>query len=74
MDISKFSHLVVIEEASRRLTIFRLSENGEKSLYTQIDLPPKKADEDKSAYEKFTHDLGENILLDSPSARRLLGL
>ena len=42
MDISKFSHLVAIEEASRRLTIFRLSENGEKTLYTQIDLPSKK--------------------------------
>jgi hypothetical protein len=56
------------------LKIFRIFENGEKSLYTQIDLPPKKADEDKLAYEKFAHALGENILLDSPSARRLLGL
>lgn len=74
MDIANFSHLVVIDEASRRLTIFRLFENGEKSLYTQIDLPPKRAGEDKSAYEKFIRDLGENILLDSPLARRLLDL
>lgn len=74
MSSLNFSHLIEIDEASRQLNIFRLFEDGKKHLYTQVELPAKKADEDKPAYEKFAQDLGENILLDSPLARRLIGL
>lgn len=69
-----FSHLVEIDESSRRLTIYRMFSNGEKQLYTQIDLPTEKLDEDKEAFGEFARNLGENILIDSPVARTILSI
>jgi hypothetical protein len=66
-----YSHLVEISEADRRLTIFRLRE-GKKELYTQIDIPNVVWDEASDEMKGFCRLLGENILLDSPQARKLL--
>lgn len=68
------AHLVEVDESRRRLTIYRISESGQRSLYTHVDLPSKTSIEDKAGYERFTKLLGENILIDSPVARKLLGL
>ncbi len=68
------SHLIEIDEKQRRLTIYRISESGQRSLYTYVDLPPKARDDDREAYERFVKLLGENILVDSPVARKLMGL
>jgi len=69
-----FSHLVEIDESSRQLTIYRMFPGGEKQLYTQIDLPTKKLDEDKEAFGEFARNIGENILIDSPVARTILSI
>jgi len=68
------THLVEIDASQRRLTIYRVSESGQRSLYTYVDLPVKTRDEDREGYDRFAKLLGENILIDSPVARKLMGL
>jgi hypothetical protein len=65
-----FSHLVEIDEGKRVLTIYRVFDSGEKSLYTSSDMPEGK---DSKSGAEFARTLGENLLLDSPAARRILG-
>lgn len=74
MSEAGFSHLVEIDEASGCLTIYRVFADGKRHLYTTVPLPPRIDDADSSAYEAFARTLGENILLDSPAARKLIGL
>lgn len=69
-----FSHLVEIDEATRRLTIYRVFPEGEKQLFTRVDLPLKTANEDAKGFEEFSRILGENLLIDSPVARKILDL
>ena len=74
MSETVFSHLVEIDEATRRLTIYRVFADGEKQLFTQTDLPPKTIKEDDKGFEEFSRTLGENLLFDSPFARKLLDI
>jgi hypothetical protein len=68
-----YSHLVEIDEATRKVHIFRISSlNRDKQLFTSADFPAKPFDEDKLAFQRFAVQLGENLLLDSPAARRLM--
>ncbi|MFZ5595333.1 MAG: hypothetical protein ACOY4D_13980 [Pseudomonadota bacterium] len=69
-----FSHLVEVDEVTRRLTIYRVFANGEKQLFTQVDLPLKTVNEDEKGFEEFSRMLGENLLIDSPVARKLLDI
>ncbi len=71
MTIDTYSHLIEIDEARRKLTIYRLL-NGERMLYTQTEIPRVVWDDAKNEMNEFCRLLGENILLDSPQARRLL--
>ncbi|MEW5755646.1 MAG: hypothetical protein AB1810_05025 [Pseudomonadota bacterium] len=74
MSETVFSHLVEIDKATRRLTIYRVFANGEKQLFTQTDLPSKTVKEDEKGFEEFSRMLGENLLIDSPVARKLLDI
>lgn len=68
--MSKFSHLVKIGE-DKQLLILRVYEGGKEELYTSIELPDPNNEEELN---EFLRLLGENIILDSPIARDLLGL
>ncbi|MEZ3137382.1 hypothetical protein ACBG90_22015 [Stutzerimonas kunmingensis] len=68
--MKKFSHLVKIEE-DKQLLILRVYEGGKEELYTTIELPDPS---DEEELNNFFRLLGENIILDSPIARALLGL
>ena len=72
--ISPYAHLVKVDEESRKLTIYRVSESGERSLFTCVDLPELDPGNEEETLTNFTKTLGENLLLDSPAARKLLGL
>ena len=74
MNDSQFCHLVEIEESTRLLKIHRVFPDGRKQLFTETPLPPLQANSDVPQYAEFARKLGENILLDSPSARRVMGL
>ncbi len=70
----RYSHLVEIDETKRLLTIYRVNEMGEKMLFTSIDLPVLTFDKDSEGYRVFAQQLGENLLVDSPVARKIFGL
>jgi len=70
--VERCDHLLQIDEKSRELRIYRVDEAGGKTLFTSTLLPTSKGwGED---LEKFAKQLGENVLMDSPAARRLLQL
>lgn len=69
-----FSHLITIDERARKLTIYRVYETGEKTLYTSVDIPDQVTGSNAQSTGEFARMLGENLLLDSPGARKLLGL
>jgi len=69
-----YNHLIEIDESNRRLVIQRIYDDGRKELFTEIKLPNKTCAEDESGFAEFARLLGENLLIDSPIARKLLGL
>ena len=73
MAITQHSHLIEIDQGERSVTIYRVKD-GERELYTSVKLPSTTWDTDRQAIESFCRMLGENILLDSPAARKLLGI
>jgi hypothetical protein len=64
-------HLVHIDERQRELRIYRLDARGTKTFFTSAPLPDADA---QTTLPEFAKQLGENLLMDSPSARRLLKL
>ncbi|AOY66212.1 hypothetical protein LN565_16190 [Xanthomonas euvesicatoria pv. euvesicatoria] len=70
--MNEHSHLVYVDEESRKLLIYRLSEKGKKTLLTDISLPIEQGW--SSDLESIAKQLGENLLMDSPAARRLLDI
>lgn len=66
-------HLIEIDEKNRLLTIHRVR-GVERQLYTSVKLPAGKWDENPEAMAEFCRMLGENILWDSPQARKLLDM
>ena len=69
-----YSHLLEISEPKRRLVIYRVYPDGRKELFTEIALPNSASGESSAKFKEFCHMLGENLLLDSPQARKLLGM
>jgi hypothetical protein len=67
-----FAHIVSIDMSARKLVIERLYPDGRRELFTETALPDGKPSQE--AVSEFALRLGENLLLDSPSARKLLGL
>ena len=67
-----YDHLVCIDEEAKEVVIYRVDSNGKRRLYTKAPLP--EARRENSELESFARMLGENLLLDSPAARRLLDL
>jgi hypothetical protein len=70
----KYSHLVEVDEHARKLIVQRVYADGRKELFTQVDLPATTASAKKKSLDEFCRKLGENLLLDSPAARKLLSL
>ena len=68
----EFDHLVRIDEDTKELVIFRVDQHGTRTLLTRTRLPEEAGW--NLAVEKFAMQLGENLLIDSPTARRLLQL
>lgn len=70
-----YSHMIEIDEGRRRLVIFRIyDDGGRKELYTYVDLPDISFEKDKEKFHDFARILGENLLVDSPIARKLFNL
>ena len=68
------NHLIEINEDKRKLSIYRVMPDGEMEFYTSVELPSINAQEDWDSFQSFALSLGENILFDSQTARKLLNL
>ena len=68
-----FAHIVSIDKSTRTLKIERLYPDGRRELFTATNIPTP-SDSSGDVVTKFALQLGENLLLDSPAARELLGL
>ena len=68
------SHLVEFDEDLKRVTIYRVLEDGKKVLFTYLELADYMKRNPSHSYQDMARSLGENIFLDSPAARRLFGL
>ena len=67
-----YDHLIAVDEKSKELRIFRVEDSGKKTLFTSAPLPEGKGWTEQ--LEEFARELGQNILIDSPSARKLLDI
>jgi hypothetical protein len=68
-----YDHLVQIDEDTRELKIWRVDADGTRTFYTSTELPHSSGWKD-DRLEVFAKQLGENLLMDSPVARKLLKL
>ena len=68
--MSDYSHLVCYDETARQLVIYRVDSSGHRTLFSKVELP--SAAGWSKEVEEFAKQLGENLLMDSPVARRLL--
>lgn len=71
---TKYCHLVEVDADKRMLVIHRVYSDARKELFTQVEVPTGEAVLDKRKVDEFCRMLGENLLIDSPSARELLRL
>ncbi len=72
--MESFAHTIEIDEKNRLLKIFRLFQDGRREFFTSTELPDINAHDEWDSFEAFAKQLGENILMDSPSARKILEL
>ena len=72
--MTDFSHLIEINESTRLIRIHRVFPDGHMHLFTEMPFPPRVPDSGKGSYAEIARLLGENVLLDSPAARRSLGI
>jgi hypothetical protein len=70
----QFSHIVEINELNRTVRIERLYSGGRREIVTEIAIPDVSTAGTKDVVAEFALMLAENLLLDSPKARRLLYL
>lgn len=72
--VPTYSHLIEIDEPTRKLIIQRVYADGRKEFFTHVELPATSVAAREEGLAAFCRTLGENLLLDSPVARELLNL
>lgn len=71
--MSEFQHLIEVDQENETIKIFRMDCKGNKILYTESKIPKiNNIEQESKVFEDFARMLGENILLDFPSVRKLL--
>jgi hypothetical protein len=73
MNKPSYTHAIEINEQERLVTIYRVF-GDHRTLFTSVKLPERGWNEDPTGVKAFFYALGENIILDSPEARKLLGI
>ena len=73
--IPDYNHLIEINEEKRQLVIYRVYRNDRRELFTSVELLIQSAyEKNNDQFKKFCCLLGENLLIDSLVARKLLAL
>ena len=71
-DKNMYFHTVKIDPARMVARIDRVWQNGQTQLFTEIGLTNLAATDFVVHFERCAKQLGEDILIDSPLARRIL--
>jgi len=69
-----YTHEIKVNDFNRLLEIYRVFEDGRKELFTSVNLPDISSDKNSDEFDEFARTLGENILMDSPVARKIFSL
>lgn len=72
--MNNYNHEIIIDESNRSLKIYRLLEDRKKEFYTSVSVPDVSFVDNPDDFYEFCKALGECILIDSPSARRMFSL
>jgi len=72
--MKNYCHVIEVNEETRVLQIYRLYPDNSRVLYTETELPKMTFDEDEVGFREFAKTLGENLLTDSPIARKIIGI
>ncbi len=72
--MDRYDHLVKIDRNNKTLAIYRVLDGRELELFTLLNLPDSLIQEHASVFKECAQQLGENILLDSPAARKIFNL
>lgn len=72
MALDNYRHLIEINEKERSLTIYRVK-GSECEVYTSVKVPDTTYMDNPKVIDDFCRILGENILLDTPIGRKVLG-
>lgn len=70
--IANYSHEIEVDEKARKITVYRLMPDY-RELYTAIDIPAIQWKKNPTEYAEFCRRLGEDLVIDSPALRNLLG-
>lgn len=73
MALATYSHLIEISEEERLLNIYRI-DGVDRQFYASVKLPEKIWTQSPDEFREFCRILGENIILDSPQARKLFDI
>lgn len=70
--MNSYDHVLHFDTKTREIQIHRLDSSGERSFFTSVKLPESRGWTPE--LESLARQLGENLLMDSPAARKMLGL
>lgn len=72
--MKNFSHVVSIDSEKKLLQIYRLFDDSKKEFLTECSIDGISAQNNWDKFAQFAQQLGENILMDSPSARQVMDI
>jgi hypothetical protein len=72
--VRPFCHLIEFDKARSMAIINRLFKDGTKVLYVEIPISTAEEGSIESAFRNYAQRIGEDIILDSPEARSMLGI
>lgn len=72
--MENYAHLIKVDPKTKILKIYRVLNSGETEFLTEKSLDGICAESSWDDFESLARELGENVLMDSPAARKLLSL
>lgn len=72
--IRSFRHLVEFDKFRSMAIISRVFDDGSKVLYVELPISTTKGESIEKVFRRCAQRIGEDIVLDSPDARSILGI
>lgn len=72
--VRPFCHLIEFDKVRKMAIINRLFKDGTKVLYVEVPISIVEEESIEAAFRSYAQRIGEDIILDSPEARNMLGI